>query len=178
MEETFRAKLVSILKSWCMGLYQMMACCCCCKLLKVQSFRRVPTCTASHRGVPAEAVEAVAAVALPAIPTWKPPNWEEKSQMQTAQSTKLQKSSYMYRFSSFSQGGPCWGCWGRYLPENPHILKKRAKTIQNRWNYSKTIYDIDFVVPENLKKEESWRPYYITYSDYNGMSQCWIYAFI
>ena len=69
VEETFRAKLVSILKSWCMGLYQMMECCCCCKLLKVQSFRRVPTCTASHRGVPAEAVEAVAAAALPAIPT-------------------------------------------------------------------------------------------------------------
>ena len=170
MEETFRAKLVSILKSWCMGLYQMMACCCCCKLLKVQSFRRVPTCTASHRGVPAEAVEAVAAVALPAIPTWKPPNWEEKSQMQTAQSSKLQKSSYMYRFSSFSQGGPCWGCWGRgggvtshtYL-KTPHILKKRAKTIQNRWNYSKTIYDIDFVVPENLKKERKLKTilYYI-----------------
>ena len=30
--------------------------------------------------------------------------------LQTAQSSKLQKSSYMYRFS---QGSPCSGCWGR-----------------------------------------------------------------
>ena len=53
VEETFRSKLVSILKSWCMGFCRMMACCFCCKLLKVQSFRRVPTCT-----VPATAAEA------------------------------------------------------------------------------------------------------------------------
>ena len=45
VEETFRSKLVSILKSWCMGFCRMMACCFCCKLLKVKSFRRVPTCT-------------------------------------------------------------------------------------------------------------------------------------
>jgi len=45
VEETFRSKLVSILKSWCMGFCRMIACCFCCKLCKVQSFRRVPTCT-------------------------------------------------------------------------------------------------------------------------------------
>ena len=180
MEETFRAKLVSILKSWCMGLYQMMACCCCCKLLKVQNFRRVPTCTtshrASHRGVPAEAVEAVAAAALPAIPTWKPsklgrkepngscskykaseeflhvqllrqgvpaetfeavvtsalptwkpPNYEKNILIQTTQCTKLQKSSYMYCFSSFSQRS--------LLPAIPSWIPPYPK--EKSQNYSK-----------------------------------------
>merc|ERR1712008_93839 len=41
-----------------------------------------------------------------------------------------------------------------YLLESPQILKRRAKTIQNSQNYSKTIYDINFVVPENLKKRK------------------------
>ena len=50
VEETFRSKLVSILKSWCMGLCHMMACCFSCKLLKVRNFRRVPTVPATADG--------------------------------------------------------------------------------------------------------------------------------
>ena len=116
------------------------------------------------QGVPAETFEAIAAAALPAIPTWKPQNWEEKSQIQTAQCTKLQKSSYMYRFFSFSQGGPYWGHWGRgvggitshtYL--NP---KEKSQNYSKEPKLFKNYLWYQFVVPENLKKKESW-PYYI-----------------
>ena len=51
-----------------------------------------------RQGVPAETFEAVVTSALP---TWKPPNYEKNILIQTTQCTKLQKSSYMYRFFSF-----------------------------------------------------------------------------
>ena len=145
------------------------------KLLKVQSFRRVPTVSQGGPCWGCWGCWGHWGCRVTSHTYLKPPNCEDKSQ-----STKLQKSSYMYCFSSFSQRS-LLRLWRRrhcqpYLLEYPLILKKRAKTIQKSQNYSKTIYDIDFVVPENLKKERKLTILY--YSDYNGMSQCWIFAFI
>ena len=59
------------------------------------------------------------------------------------------------------------------LPANP---KEKSQNYSKEPKLFKNYLWYQFVVPENLKKERKLTILY--YSDYNGMSQCWIFAFI